>query len=578
MAKPCVIYPNDHHFQNGDQWGLNQTNDCDIDAPEAWQIFSGSTSIKIGIIDGGVENWHEDLSGKVTGDAGWGWDGHGFHCAGIAAAKTDNGKGIAGVDWNARINSQRVDGDDIPEIYNEIMDAVYAGCHILNNSWDLGGNSAYVRHAFANAYKLNRVAVAAMGNENSGNPNYPAAFGQGIIAVGATNQQDKRCNYEGWWGSNWGSHIAVVAPGHEIWSCVPYNSQGRTYYQPWDGTSMATPFVSGLASLLKGYKSSLYNDDIEQIIRISADDIYDPLDPHTSPGWDEGTGTGRINARKALDLLRSPYQLKHWTVYGGSEVAHGNDYEQWAFIDVPGLPPAVYYAKWYKVRKSVTFPSSFASTPYVWGRGIGTDGYSIEKPNFGMGWCRVVPGTVTKTSATLETYVYDVYNINFTIHIGWVPCSPSNVKFKYTALGELTTVNLSGYMQCTNPPGEGGTKDVYHFLAHLSWTYNGTLHHYELWRKLYRPNPYDPTGWTRIYYGPNTSKVDPYDFQLPQGAWYYVRAYSSSSAYVQSNTLYLETYDPHSEGGSQTAGSKISLIYSLSLHPNPARNDISIRF
>jgi hypothetical protein len=456
---------------------------------------------------------------------------------------------------------------------------VGANCCVLNNSWGGPDYSLLIRRAFAYAYKMNRVAVAAMGNDNTSSPRYPAAFGQGIIAVGATTDQDVRSPW-----SNRGAWIAVAAPGginpppsyneRDIYSCwAPTLAQHKVeiavLYQYLAGTSMSAPFVTGLAGLLKSYNSSLYNDDIEQIIRISADDVNNEL----YPGWDQYLGAGRINARKAIDLLGSPYQLKHWTVYGGSEVAHGNDYEQWTFVDVPGLPPSVYYlAKWYKVRKSVTFPSSFTSTPYVWGRGVGTDGFSIENPNCGMGWCRVVPGTVTKTSATLETYVYDVYTV------GWVPCSPSNVEFKYTALGELTTVDLSGYMQCTNPPKEGGKMDVYHFLAHLSWTYNGTLHHYELWRKLYRPDPYDPTGWTMIYHGQDTSKVDPYDFQIPQGAWYYVRAYYSSSAYVQSDTLYLETYDPHSRGGSQTAGSEISLIYSLSLHPNPARNDISIRF
>ncbi|MEA3431121.1 MAG: S8 family serine peptidase, partial [candidate division WOR-3 bacterium] len=335
------ISPNDPHFQNGDQWGLNQANDCDIDAPEAWDIFRGSTGIKIGIIDEGVWSSHEDLIGKVSGDAGYGGP-HGTHVAGIAAANTNNNKGIAGVDWNARINSQRIDDeDDLPGIYNEIMDAVNAGCHILNNSWGLTqGYSSVVRRAFANAYKLNRVAVASMGNENSSETRYPAGFGQGIIAVGATDQQDKRCNYPGWWGSNWGNHIDVVAPGHEIWSCVTYSP----YYQPCDGTSMATPHVSGLAGLLKGYNTDLYNDDIEQIIRISADD-------KGAPGWDDSTGTGRINARKALDLLRSPYVLKHWEVSGGSVVDHGSSYEKRVFIDVPGLATGTYLAKWYRVQK-----------------------------------------------------------------------------------------------------------------------------------------------------------------------------------------------------------------------------------
>ena len=321
MPEPVAIYPNDPHFQNGDQWGLwnygqsGGTDDADIDAPEAWNIFKGSSNIKIGIIDGGVENWHEDLSGKVSGDTGWGWDGHGFHVAGIAAANTYNNIGIAGVDWNAMINSQRIDGDDTPEVYNEIMDAVNAGCHILNNSWsmsDENGNPVYsttIRRAFSNAYKLNRVAVVAMGNEGDGVTQYPAGFGQGIIAVGATDKWDVKATF-----SSTGNHIDVVAPGVSIWSCIPTGS----YYDDKSGTSMATPFVSGLAGLLKGFRTNLYNDDIEQIIRLSADDV----NHNQHPGWDQYIGAGRINAHKALKLIHTSivpaYTLHHWEVNGGT--------------------------------------------------------------------------------------------------------------------------------------------------------------------------------------------------------------------------------------------------------------------
>ncbi|MCK4256377.1 hypothetical protein KAX35_05790, partial [candidate division WOR-3 bacterium] len=81
----------------------------------------------------------------------------------------------------------------------------------------------------------------------------------------------------------------------------------------------------------------------------------------------------------------------------------------------------------------------------------------------------------------------------------------------------------SGWMECINPPKSGvETKDVYHFRAHLWWTYDGPLDHYELYRKLLKPREGDPTGWWRIYYGSNTSKIDPYDFEEDDAAWYYV--------------------------------------------------------
>ncbi|MBI4727658.1 S8 family serine peptidase, partial [candidate division TA06 bacterium] len=112
---------------------------------------------------------------------------HGTHVAGIAAAIANNGKGIVGVDWNASIYSKRLDFSDNTAIYNSIVDAVNQGCHVLNNSWGGATYSTIIRSAFSYAYKMNRVAVVSMGNNNTSSPKYPAAFGQGIIAVGATD-------------------------------------------------------------------------------------------------------------------------------------------------------------------------------------------------------------------------------------------------------------------------------------------------------------------------------------------------------------------------------------------------------
>ena len=297
------------------QWHLNNTGQsggtigADIKAEQAWSIFTGSSSVKIGVIDSGVKTDHEDLSGKSTGDLPDG-DYHGTHVAGISAAKVNNNLGGRGVDWNAQIISRRIfdRGGYIGDANaaNKIINAVDAGANILNNSWGGTQYSSTVRFAFAYAYKLNRVSVVAMGNDyNYGNPTkYPAAFGQGILAVGATSDVDSISSY-----SQTGNHIDVTAPGginlypnndlHDIWATWGSSINSYRYLA---GTSMATPVVTGIASLLKGYNSSLYNDDIEQIIKISADDMGDP-------GWDQYYGTGRVNAYKALQFLQSPYQL-----------------------------------------------------------------------------------------------------------------------------------------------------------------------------------------------------------------------------------------------------------------------------
>lgn len=433
------VFPDDQYF--GYQWGLYNTGQfggtyrADIHAPEAWEIFRGSSSIKVGIIDSGVDGGHPDLSGKVSGDGGY-YDDHGTHVAGIASAKTNNSTGVAGVDWNAQIISQRIDGADLTGMYNAVVDAVNAGANTLNNSWILTqGYSSTVRSAFAYAYKMNRSATVAMGNEyQEGNPiNYPAAFGQGITAVGATDGEDKKTYF-----SSTGNHIDVSAPGWHIYSTVPVSYGNYSFKH---GTSMATPFVTGLASLLKGYKSDLYNDDIEHIIRISADRIWPDSYSYDENGWNTNVGCGRINARKALDLLRHPNYFAQVSTSGAYRAGNTGVYST-AFFDTPGLAPGVYLVKRYEARKDITLPREFWSTNYVWGRGVTTNGYSAASPNFGMGFCDAVAGSITSTTATLYSYVYKVWTLDGD-YVGWVPCKPEDVSFAYSVLGEpklLTSV------------------------------------------------------------------------------------------------------------------------------------------
>jgi subtilisin family serine protease len=101
------LEPNDVHYTANRQWGIKNVvngvrQEADIKAPEAWDIYTGSSQTKIAVIDGGVDQTHPDLSGKVSGHTVI-YDHHGTHVAGIAAAKTNNSTGIAGVNWNAQI-------------------------------------------------------------------------------------------------------------------------------------------------------------------------------------------------------------------------------------------------------------------------------------------------------------------------------------------------------------------------------------------------------------------------------------------------------------------------------------------
>ena len=432
------------------QWHLNNTGQCngtpgaDIKAEQAWGIFTGSSSIKIGIFDSGVETSHTEFSGKISGDARDAlgsdpWWSHGTHVAGIAAAKANNDAGGRGVDWNVQINSRKIFngygtylGD--ATVSSQITNAVNSGVNVLNNSWSSLTNSTTVRLAFAYAYKMNRVSVAAMGNNGSSLINYPAAFGQGIIAVGATQNNDTKSPF-----SNRGNHIDVTAPGgynlwpsndcQEIWSTWRGNS-----YRYLAGTSMATPQVSGIASLLKGYNSSLYNDDIENIIKLSAEDVNST----TYPGWDQYLGYGRVNVLKALRRLRGPYTLTQPFVVGGTDQGASDLYQMTIYgAQALDLQDGTYDVKRHEVRQTVTYPTT--RNVVVWGRGAATNGWANEGTvNYTYGFCEPVAGTVTSTSATLRTFVYEVFWSDF--FLGWYPTPACSVRFEYTVHGIPATI------------------------------------------------------------------------------------------------------------------------------------------
>ncbi len=348
---------------------LSGISGTDIRAEAAWRVFPGSSSVKIGVIDVGVEITHEDLSGKASGDLPNAGKYHGTHVAGICGAKTNNPYGIKGIDQNAQIISKKIFTPDYigdADAANKIIEAVRDGkVNVLNNSWSGPTTSATLKNAFIYAYKNNVVSVVAMGNTGDNTTQYPAAFGQSVIAVGATTNQDQIASY-----SSYGNNIDVSAPGSDIYSCLLGNSYGYL-----SGTSMATPVVTGIASLLKGYNSSLTNDDIKNIIKLSAKDLY-------TAGWDMYYGAGRVDARSALDRVASPYVVTHITATGGSDVG-STGLTKVVFMGVGGLATAAYLVKRHEVRKTVSFPSHYKLS--VWGNGAFTTGFSAANPNYGVG-------------------------------------------------------------------------------------------------------------------------------------------------------------------------------------------------
>jgi thermitase len=293
--------PDDPRY--GIQWGLPQ-----IKAPAAWDITTGGSDVTIAVVDTGIDLDHEDLScsGKLTS----GWDfvnndatpdddyGHGSHVAGIAAACTNNSIGVAGVAWGVRLMPVKVlDANGIgsyEEVANGITYAVDHGADIINLS--LGGSETSVTLADAVQYAYDHgvLIVSAAGNCAQGgsqcgylsNPlMYPAAYPT-TLAVAATDSSDNPAYF-----SEHHPYVDVAAPGVSIYST--WKDGGYYWLQ---GTSMATPYVAGLAALIWSFNPGLTHDQVRAIIQSTADDVW-------TLGKDDYTGYGRINARRALESL-----------------------------------------------------------------------------------------------------------------------------------------------------------------------------------------------------------------------------------------------------------------------------------
>ena len=328
--------PNDPMI--GQQWAITK-----IQAREAWDISHGDRDVVLGIPDTGVDWDHPDLEAdvwmneaEVNGEAGVdddgngyvddfrGWDwvtggylcdsphgedcsvadnnpmdfaGHGSHCSGIAAAVTDNGVGIAGVAFNCRVMALRVgwqatDGGGYIGMSFAAAAFYYAadnGAKGVSCSWgssNSGGLGAATDYAIAHGL----IVVTAAGNDNNQSPSYLGSRTD-VMAVAATDASDHKASF-----SSYGNWVDVSAPGVNIRSTIFNDS-----YANWDGTSMASPHVLGLAGLLWSAEPTLSRQEVVDRIMDTADNIDD-----LNPGYERLLGTGRINAYSALASTNMP--------------------------------------------------------------------------------------------------------------------------------------------------------------------------------------------------------------------------------------------------------------------------------
>jgi subtilisin family serine protease len=357
IGYPCSI-PNDANFSS--QWHLHNTGqvfcswngtncsgtpDADIDAPEAWDIETGSPDVVIAIIDSGIDYMHPDLAANIWNNTdeipgngidddhnGYiddirGWDfyyndsnvtdghGHGTWCAGIAGAVGDNGIWGAGVAWNCKIMPVRIANEswwtDVSYAAKGIRYAADNGADIMSMSFGFYSFNI-VKDAINYAYSKGVFLCAAAGNSNNEFHWYPAYY-DNVTAVAGTNENDGRVTPDDWpggWGSCYGSHVDIAAPANIISSTTPtYHVYWNDYqmYPNFDwtsGTSAACPQVAGVAALLLSKEPLLTPDQVKAL-------LCGNVDPYNST---EYIGTGRLNAQKALAALQ---------VYEGAKIKGG---------------------------------------------------------------------------------------------------------------------------------------------------------------------------------------------------------------------------------------------------------------
>ena len=338
--------PNDPFF--GEMWGLRNSGPstssvkagADIAATRAWDLTTGSETVVVAVIDTGVYLQHADLAsnawvnpreipgngidddanGLVDDVNGWNFfannnrvytdpavDGHGTHVAGTIGAVGNNGLGVTGVAWQVKLMSlkflDKTPGaiDGAVRAINYVIEQKRRGVNVkvINASWISSGDSRALHDAIAAAGTSGILFVCAAGNggadsigdDNDGTPTFPAAWTDlsSLISVAALDSGDNLATF-----SNYGrATVSVAAPGVSILSTYPPDgSSASGSYAYMEGTSMATPHVTGIAALLAARYPALVPAEIKQ--RIMA--TVQPL-----PGLvGKIAASGRVNAYNAL--------------------------------------------------------------------------------------------------------------------------------------------------------------------------------------------------------------------------------------------------------------------------------------
>ena len=278
--------------------GAAGTPGADVGAATAWNTTHGSNLV-IAVLDSGIDA-HGELAGRilpginvpdgttVTADE----CNHGTHVAGIIAASGNNGVGISGLAWNARLLPVVVVNGCTgfeANVATGLTWAVDQGARLVNMSLQFYAFNTVFLQAVQYAHAQGALMVAATGNNGNTNVAAPAKWNE-TIAVAATDNQDVRAAF-----SNFGPEVDIAAPGVNVWSL-----SGTAGYVYKSGTSMAAPHVTGAAALLWGYNPSLTRDQVRAFIMAGVHDLGEL-------GTDQLYGAGRLDIAASIALVPPPF-------------------------------------------------------------------------------------------------------------------------------------------------------------------------------------------------------------------------------------------------------------------------------
>ncbi len=503
--------PTDPSF--GQLWGLLNTGQnvggvgtpgADIDATLAWDTTTGSANVVVGVVDTGVDYNHNDLAGNIwsapseftvniggvnitcpVGSHGFNAinktcnplddNNHGTHVSGTIGARANNGTGVAGVNWTTSIMGLKFlasNGSGSTTGAINVIDFAIktkqtvgsaANLRVLSNSWGGGGFSQTLLNKINEANAADMLFVAAAGNNGANNdstPFYPSNYtASNVVAVAATDNNDQRASF-----SNYGATtVDLGAPGVYILSTTIGNS-----YSYFNGTSMATPHVSGAAALVlskcalntAALKSNILNN-VDLIASMSGITVTGgrlnvnkalmacngappPPTPAAPTGLQATGGSGQVSLTWNTSSGATSYHVKRGTTSGGPYSVTVGTTPNTNFTDNTAVNGTTYYyvvtalndngesGNSNQASATPSAPPAIPAAPtnldatagpgkkkitVTWNASTGATSYRVYRsPNGSTGWGQIA--TVTSTSyqnsglPSRTTYFYRVTAVN----------------------------------------------------------------------------------------------------------------------------------------------------------------------